>query len=231
MSTSVIEVVNRQILRWQKQGEVSRRQLTEKLGSKPMIAISSAYGSRGWKIGQAVAEQLGFDFFDRELVERIAAAANVRQKLVESLDERAQDWITEYISKQFETEVFTASDFLRHLSRVMLAISQHGRAVVMGRGSQFILKPDTTLRVRTIAPLPHRIRWIAEEEGIDEPEARAVVLRRDSERAAFSLLHFNHNVTDAEHYDVVLNTAVLPLAAAAEIVVRTYQLRFAEPPA
>lgn len=226
MAGSVEAVVNRQILKWEQASRATTRELREMLGSKPLITLSSAYGSRGWEVGRQVAEMLDFDFFDRELVEKIAASANVRQRLVESLDERAQDWITEHITRQFEQEVFSTSDFLRHLSRVVLTISQHGRAVVVGRGSQFILRPESTLRVRTTAPLDARIRAVAELDGLGAPDARALVLRRDAERAAFARLHFNHDVSQPEHYDLVLNTAALDPAQAAELVHRAFALRF-----
>jgi len=228
VTTSITDVVNRQILKWEQAAQASKRQGAEFLGSKPMISVSSAYGSRGWDIGKRAAERLGFDFYDRELVEQVASSANVRQKLVESLDERAQDWITEYISKQFEREVFTSSDFLHHLCRVLLTIAQHGRAVIMGRGSQFILKPETTLRVRTIAPLNWRIRWVADAEGVSELEARALVLRKDAERASFSLLHFNSGIAEPEHYDLLLNASSLAIEALAELVSHTFTLRFGE---
>jgi cytidylate kinase len=228
MRSNTMEILNRQILKWEKRRQESDKQTSPAKTQKPMITISSAYGSQGWNVGKIVGEVLGFDVYDREIVERIAASANVRDKMAESLDERVQDWISEYISHQFENYSFTSSDFLRHLSKVVLAIGLHGEAVIIGRGSQFILKPETTLRVRTTAPLEVRIRCISEIENLSEKDTRAVVLHKDAERAAFCRLHFNKDITDPNHYDLMLNTSTMTLKQHADIITYTFLSRFGQ---
>jgi cytidylate kinase len=221
------EIFSRQILKWEKRREVSEQQkhaLTK--NQKPVITISSAYGSQGWKVGKMVADLLGFDFYDRELVEQIAASANVREKIAASLDDREQGWISAYISEKFDNYSFTHSDFLRHLSRVVLSIGQHGEAVIVGRGSQFILKPQYVLRIRTIAPFELRLKTVIESEGLDASEARAAVLRKDAERSAFCRLHFNVDVADPHHYDLILNTSALSIEQNADFVVYVFLSRF-----
>jgi cytidylate kinase len=191
-----------------------------------MVTISSAYGSFGQEIGSRVADLLGFDLYDRELVEQIAANAHVRQKTVQSLDDRVRDWITEHVASQFENEVFTASDFLQHLSTVVLALGRHGEAVIVGRGAQFILDPEATLRVRTTAPLDTRFRTVARSEEIEILDARSLVLRKDAERAAFSRLHFNLAVGDPDLYDLIINTAGGPLERHADLISYAFLLKF-----
>lgn len=226
MASNITAVVNRQVLKWERESRAAGSALRQQIERRPMVTVSSAFGSEGWSVGRIVAQRLEYDFFDRELVEKIAASANVRQRLVESLDERAQDWITEHITRQFEKEVFTSGDFLRHLCRVTLTIAQHGAAVLVGRGGQFILDAGSTLRVRTTAPLEARVKRTAEADGLEPLDARARVLRKDAERASFTVLHFNRSVDDPAHYDLVINMSTLDAEQAAALVLRAFELRF-----
>ena len=220
---SITEIINVQALQWEHRRRTSQQAVPHQ---QPVITVSSEYGSQGQQIAHAVAQKLSFDLFDRELLDRVVASANASRRLVESLDNRVRDWITEFITGQFDAQQFTSGDYLRHLSRVILAIGHHGRSVLIGRGSQFILDPRYTLRVRTIAPLPVRIAYVAKTENLTEKEARAEILRRTADRAAFCRLHFDRDVANAEHYDVTINTAALSIEVNAEIVVHAYQARF-----
>jgi cytidylate kinase len=225
MTRSISTIIDRQARRWEQRPPVSgplRR------SQQPVITISSAYGSMGATIGKMVAEQLELDRFDRELVDRIAESARVRQRIVASLDDRQQDLISEFIAGQFSQSAFTSSDYMRHLCRVMLTIGQHGRAVIIGRGAQLILQPARTLRVRTVAELEARIARIAEHQELTRDEARSEVLRRDAERQAFCRLHFNRDVMDPLCYDLVINTTYSGPEQAAGAIRHAFEARFPE---
>ena len=225
MTKSITALINTHALRWEERRRASHRKAAPD-PLEPTITISSEYGSAGPRFGLAVADQLGFDFYDHELLDRIATSANASRTVVESLDNRVLDWITEFISNQFEQQNFTSGDFLRHLSRVVLALGHHGKAVIMGRGAQFILDPHVTLRIRTIAPLATRIAYVSQTDNLTEKEARASIARKTAERKAFCRLHFDRDVSDPEHYDLIINTASTPLQLSADFVVQAFHARF-----
>lgn len=226
MTSSIAEIIDRQIRRWEQERRAARNDLPGQ-GQQPAITISSAHGARGWHLGQRVADSLGFQLYDRELIEKIALSAHVRQRVVETVDDRAQDWISAYVVSQFENHDFTEGDFLRHLSKVVLVLGHHGRAVIIGRGAHFILDPAATLRVRTVAPLEFRIRAVLEDDHLgSEREARRTLEARDAERSTFARHHFGRDITSPEHYDLVLNTATASIPQLATVVRTAYLVRF-----
>jgi hypothetical protein len=227
MSRSIDQLVNERFQRWMaEQSAAGRKPKAEKVEQQPMIVFSREYGGRGAEIGQATADRLRFEFHAQELVHEIARRARVRQKLVESLDERAQDRIEQWVSEMMEGGVFAPSDYLRNLSKVIVALGRHGRGVIIGRGAHFILDPRRTLRVRAYAPLEVRVARIAEREELSLVEARAKTLRVDSERIAFYRQHFNVDVSDPLHYDLLLNTSTLSVEVCVELVIRAFKDRF-----
>lgn len=220
----VEQLVLRRVMQWEEQAK--RAPHPGASAQQPVITISRSCAARGLEVGRRVAQRLGLNLYDRELVEQIAEHAQVREKVVESLDDRLRDRISNWVGEQFERHHFSYSDYLRNLSRVVLTIAEQERAVIVGRGAHFMLRPERTLRVRLDAPLERRIEHLIATRGMSEREARAEVLRVDAERAAFVRRHFAANVADSDHYDLLLNTAALDEDLCADLVAEAFRRRF-----
>ncbi|MGH8311193.1 MAG: AAA family ATPase, partial [Steroidobacteraceae bacterium] len=182
-----------------------------------MICISRQFGALGGELGRQVAERLGFGFYGQELVDEIAKQAHVRRKVVESLDERVQTGIRQWVDELMVLREFAPSDYLRNLSQVVVTLGRHGRSVVIGRGAFLILDRASTLTVRCYAPIEWRIAQVAERHNLTRANAHALLLRVDGERAAFYRAHFNADISDPEHFDLLLNVSKTPLETCAEI--------------
>ncbi len=228
MPSTVEQLVNRMVLTWERrQRSEEETEAQEEPRQSPVITISRDHATgQGRQLAQMVASRLGFEVVGRDLVEAIAAEARVRQQVVESLDEHVRSKIQEYITGEFESGGMTGSEYLSHLSRIVLTLGQHGRVIIVGRGAQFILDPHRTLRVRLTAPLEERIRQVARKRQITERDARAEILFEDSQRAAFCHQHFNRDIARPEEYDLILNYSTLHLELCAEIVERAFRSRF-----
>jgi cytidylate kinase len=228
MIGSIDQFVNQQILRWQEQRRIADRKRLEGEFQQPTICISREYGARGAAMGRLVAERLGFRYYSQELIHDIAEAAHVRKQVVESLDERVQDGISEWVAGLIKRGVFAPSDYLRNLSKVVLTLANHGKGVIIGRGAHFILDRQTTLRVRVIAPLETRVARIAERDGLSDDKAKATILRIDAERVAFNKQHYGADLADPVNYDLVVNAGTLGLEGAADVTVAAFRSRFGQ---
>jgi cytidylate kinase len=99
-------------------------------------------------------------------------------------------------------------------------------AVLLGRGSPFILAEERTLRVLVVAPRPWRIQRRIEETGSSEAEATEQIERDDESRQRFLRTDFKVEPDDPRLYDLVVNTASLGIEGAAELIVQGLRLRF-----
>ena len=226
MIGSIDHFVDQQILLWQEERRIRERKGVEGNVQRPTICISRQYGARGAAMGRLVADRLGFRFYSDELIHDIAEAAHVRQQVVESLDERVQDGIAEWVAGLIKRGVFAPSDYLRNLSKVVLTLGRHGKGVIIGRGAHFLLDGNTTLRVRVIAPLDARVARVAARDGLSEADARAKVTRIDDERVAFNRQHYNADIRDPNNYDLVVNAGTLGVEGASAQTVAAFQFRF-----
>ncbi|MCX5795889.1 MAG: cytidylate kinase-like family protein [Elusimicrobia bacterium] len=201
---NIDKIIAEQVKRW----EASRPGPAAERRREPVISISRLPGCNGRALAEELARKLKFDFFGRELLHQVAESAHLSETILNTVDEKDLPMITEWIQSLF-LERYLTGDYFRHLSKVLMAIAEHGRAVILGRGAGFILKPELCLRVLLVAPLEERVAVVARRDKVSRDEAMRQVVHRESERRAFIQRHFHAQLLDPVHYDMVLNTAGL----------------------
>jgi cytidylate kinase len=221
MSRSIEALVEHQVRRW----ELSRRSSVSE-PPRPCVTLSRPLGAGAAELGQRVADMLGFPFFNKELVEWIARRSGHREHLVAGVDERIRNAIDRFVTDGFARERFTETDYLRQLVRIMATLGELGGAVILGRGSQFILPAERTLRALVVAPQSERVERLRKRESITAAEAEEAIQRADAGRRAFLVYHFHREPDDPGSYDLTVNTGFLSLEDAATLLATAYRLRF-----
>jgi cytidylate kinase len=194
---------------------------SERKEEKPgisVVTLSREPGSGGRIIAARLAEKLGIDIFHQEVIHEMAESAHVSEQLLETLDEKGlstlEDWISSLVNKHY----LWPDLYLQHLMKVIGTIGKHGRAVIVGRGANFILPPEKRFRLRIVAPQAWRINNVAKEYDISAEDAKRRVMRTESDRRAFIRKYFNAEIADPTNYDLVINTAVLGVDDAVKVI-------------
>jgi cytidylate kinase len=208
----------KQRFEWQNRKALSTRQPPKKLG--PYISISRELGSGGTEISHLLAEKLGWQHYDREIIEAIATKSHVREELVARFDEHIQSELDTYLQNLFTNQLLDNTHYLHHLTRVLIGIAQYGNAVILGRGANFILPPEKGLRIRVVAPLEVRKQRLMQMQAYDEKQALHEIAQRDKERNEFFSHNFRCKPNDPCAYDVVINTGQIGIEAAADFIAR-----------
>ncbi len=220
------KLASRQVRLWEQTVDKPGVGKTEAV--RPCITISKEPGSCGVELAHRISKRLGWHVFDRDLVESIAKQADVRAEMVELFDQKTQDDIHNWVVTLLDRFALGTDEYFKHLVTVITTIGRHGHAVVLGRGSSFILSSDKTLRIRVVASFEHRAQVVAEQMRITRREAGKVVDQQDAERAAFIQRYFHHSVTEPENYDLMLNTGTISLEVAESITIHALQSKFAK---
>ncbi len=119
--------------------------------------------------------------------------------------------------------------YITTISAIILELAEKGSVIVVGRGSQIILKDwPGALHTYVAAPLDLRIERIATRDGLSSEDAAKAVHESDKSRHAFYRKFFKIDVDDPNVYDLVLNTARLSYEAAADLIAAA--ARSKEPP-
>jgi cytidylate kinase len=186
------------------------------------IAIAREAGAGASLIAAELGKRLGWTVYDRDLVEVIAREMGLRSSLLESVDERHVGWVTEgleqFVSSTAPVSNVSESAYVHHLIQTVRALGVHGECIVVGRGASAILPPETTIRVRVVAPFEDRVAYMAELRGLTREAAAREVRSLDAERVRFVRDHFFKDVLDPRHVDLVLNTSRVSLAGCVDII-------------
>ncbi|MGN0374260.1 MAG: cytidylate kinase-like family protein, partial [Butyrivibrio sp.] len=109
---------------------------------KKIITISREFGSGGRFIGEKLAGRLGFAFYDREIIERVAGETGLSEKYISQRGEYApKNSIFSYSFVGRDTQGGSVDDYIYQAQRIVIQdIAEKGNCVIVGRCSDFILK-------------------------------------------------------------------------------------------
>ena len=211
---SIPQIVEEQVQRWQ----IQRKEKTEETAIAPVVTVSREPGSGGRIVAQSLSTRLGFEVFHQEVLHEMAERAEVSKQLLATLDERGLSILEDWISSLVYDRHLWPDQYLQHLMNVVGTIGKHGRAVVVGRGANFILPPEQRFRVRITASQKLRIENVARNFDLSQADAKRRVIKTESNRKAFIRKYFNADIADPTNYDIVINTDTLTVDNAVDII-------------
>ena len=213
---SITQFVKQQIRKWES-GPAEKDRRPE--AHIPVITVSMKPGSGGSLVAQEVADRLGFDYFHRDIIQGIAKSAKIRASVIDTLEKERLSGIEDFISSLYKDQYLYPGIYMQHLVKVVNTIADHGRAVIVGRGANFILPPEERFSVRVVAPLEIRIQNVARAYKVSAEKARKRVIGRESRRSAFIRKSYNADISDPENYDLTINTGRMGIETAVEAVI------------
>jgi cytidylate kinase len=201
-----------------------------KLSYGPYLLISREKGAGGSAVAQLAGKRLGWQVFDKEIVDAIAQEAHVRRELIESLDERDRTTIQDAVARLLDPQPMETAGYLAHLHQILLTLGHQGDVVIVGRGAEYVLPSQFGLRARMVARVEVRVRRIASEGDLSLKAARVEVESSDHERRTLARRHFQQDVGNPLNQDLTVNTAELTVEAATEVVLAAVQRKLAVQP-
>jgi cytidylate kinase len=213
-SRTIHQIVDEQVARWRVPDRSGR---STALG-KSVVTLSREPGSGGRMVAERLAKKLDWDFFDKDIINRVAESVNMSTAIVETLDEKEQSMLSHWITGLVNRQHLWPDQYQQHLMKVLATIGRHGRAVIVGRGANFILPRDHCVRVRIIAPRDLRVDSVAHWFHVSEEEADRRIARSEANQKAFGYQFFNAGIDDPTQYDLVLNTGSLGIDGAVDVI-------------
>lgn len=196
------------------------------------VTVSREYGSGGGEVAQRLAQRLGWELVDHEILVRIAQELGISELEAEEHDERAESLVHYLIDSMrvlqpamfaMETSpLLTNMRLYREaLTKVVEAAVTRGHVVIVGRGSQVLLaNRRDVLHTRIVAPVELRVRYVMQREGLSQSEAEARIQMKDHDRERYLQAQYRRQSNDATLYDVVINSGVLDLDTVTDLLYR-----------
>ena len=215
----------------------------------PVITIARQFGAGGESVGHTVAQRLHAEFVDKGIVAEVARRLEMPENEVEQNDESPGSFLNRLLASLGAASVeFTGppevaawtppyNDPAFDPRRAILQITQEvireaartGNAVIVGRGSAYILREEPgATHVFLRASQEFRLQLACELLDIGEDEARKRMKTTDANRSAYIKQVYGHDWSHPGHYDLVLDTGRLGLEGAAEAILAAVKARAAQ---
>jgi len=197
-----------------------------------VITISRQFGAGAMALGKKLADKYGYTLASREIVQSIADKAKVSTDFVLSVEKEAgtrlSRFMTRIISSRGIASKILRDDsgyideklYLDYLVLTVVQIADEGNVVIMGRGSQYILRthPDT-YHILLVDDTENRVARVAKRENTSREQAARLVAQQDKRR-----LSLYHQLGKQDYdrpglYHLVLNMSRLSLDKAFGLVV------------
>ena len=179
---------------------------------KNVIAIGRQFGSGGHDIGKVLAEKLGYDFYDAEIIQMTAGTTGYLPEFVKKNEEIMTNSLLYDLVNQMYLNIDRQDEapkdkIFEAECQVVRDLAKKGNCVIVGRCADYVLRNSgNCLKVFFSAPLVSRIRRVAQRQNISEGEAKATVQKNEKLRADNYRYYTRRMWGAAGNFDLSLNT-------------------------
>lgn len=206
-----------------------------------VVCISRTTAAGGEDVGQLLAQRLDFRYVDEQIIRRAAQQAQVDPALVARAEHR-QPLLRRLLEKMPRGADVAgmvamatvpvraaaspapgpradAADLRAMIQATIHEVAGAGQAVIVAHAASMALANVAgVLRVLVTASADTRVRRVAERERLVHEEAERRIATSDRERREYFQRFYKLPEELATHYDLVVNTDVLTIAQAADVV-------------
>lgn len=179
-----------------------------------IITISREFGSGGRELGKRLADVLGFDYYDKEIISTIASNEDLDENFVNNtLEESAWDSFSLTFHSSFgNMSIYNnQTNLLLEQTKVIEKIAQRGNdCIIIGRNADVILQDYNPFNIFVCADMQAKIdRCIErapENENLTRKEIEKKIKNIDKNRANTRDIITDSPWGDRKAYHLIVNT-------------------------
>lgn len=203
-----------------------------------VITIGRQFGSGGRYVGRLLAEKLGVPFYDKELLSEAAKNSGICEEIFEEHDEKPTRSLLFSLVTGMQSHMAAGNFYmdmpLNH--KIFLAqfdairrIASEGSCVIVGRCADYVLRenPDA-VSIFVKGDMESKIARAVKYYGIEEDKAEERIRKADKQRASYYNYYATATWGDVDNYDLVVDTGVLGVEGAVELIAKFLELREAK---
>ena len=193
------------------------------------VTIGRQYGSGGHEIARQMAQRLGIEYYDKELITQAARESGMSEQLFEHMDEQATSSLFyslvmgTYSSPKgilgMSTRPLT-DQLYQFQAKVMKEAVEKGNCLFVGRCADYILRDHPRLRrIFVYADMESRKKRLVEVYGHPEEGLERTLRQADKKRANYYDYYTERRWGEAKNYDLCVNIAILGMEGTTEFLV------------
>ena len=186
-----------------------------------IVTIGREHGSNGRDIALALAEQLQYRCYDKEIVDKAAETSNFSKEVLHSYDEkRVAPYIVTMphfvgLNEGFRLNMQLASAQFQAIRD----LADEGNCIFVGRCADYVLRSrEDLVRIFLMADMPYRIKTVMERKNLTRDQAKKLIKEVDKDRSSYYRYYTDQTWGDSGCYDLCLNVGRVGIEGAAEVI-------------
>ncbi len=186
-----------------------------------IVTIGRQHGSNVRDIARALAKEMGYACFDKEIVDTAAENSSFSKEILHSYDEkRVSPYIVPVphylgLNESFRLNMQVASAQFEAIR----SLAEQGDCIFVGRCADYVLRKEPELlRVFIMADEDFRINTMMEKQGLNESEARRLIRQVDKDRASYYRYYTDQIWGERENFDLILNSAKIGVDGCVKLI-------------
>ncbi|MBR6216950.1 MAG: cytidylate kinase-like family protein [Eubacterium sp.] len=204
------------------------------MGKKRIITIGRQFGSNGRNIGKLIAEKLGVQCYDKELLQIAAKNSGVCEELLQNLDEKPnKSFLYSVVMDPYAFAYnFNNNNYTTNINQqafqatfdTIKDLAERESCVIVGRCSDYILRErDDVLNVFIYAPLEARIKTVSERyPALTENKIKDQITKEDKARASYYNYYSSKKWGKMESYHLSIDSSILTIDKAADMIIEVF---------
>ena len=204
---------------------------------KVIITIARQFGSGGKTIGKMLADELGFKFYEREIIKMASDESGISEELFGEVDEKTGTLSRIHLPKVYtgglfspQSSSFTSEQNLfNYQAKIIKEVADEGNCVIIGRCADFVLKDyPNMMSVFVHADRDFCKKMALERVSVPENEIGKYIDRIDKYRGAYYKAYTGHEWYDLRNFDLCLNSGKLGFEKCVDEIKAYMNVRFAD---
>ena len=179
-----------------------------------VITISREYGSGGRQIGEQLAKELGFAFYDKDLLKIVAEKSGIDEEVIRKADEEAANPLfATYYPPHLDPGSLNDRVFKMQADLIKEKAATEN-CVIVGRCGNYVLEDaENAVHVFIYADEDAKVTRTMERHQISRDEAEKRIKKMDKQRRAYYQYYTEWKWARTEGFDIMLNSSALGVDA------------------
>ena len=178
-------------------------------GKRVVITISREYGSGGRYVGRLLADKMGINFYDKDIINMVSEESGLGVNYIINSEQKL---VSAKFASNNDDRIFISYE------KVIKKIA-HDSCVIIGRCADYILRKDkSAVRVFLYSDMDSKVKRCVKYYGVSKDSAVHTIMKTNKERAKHYKYYTDREWNDFNNYDLVINVDSLGVEKTASVI-------------
>lgn len=187
--------------------------------NKFTLTITREFGSLGRSIAKELAEELGVELYDRDIVEKVAKQLNMPVSTISNEEERSKH---SFLARMFP--LGTDEEYMQDIifdtqKNIILDLASKSSCILVGRCSDYLLEHrEDNINIFIYAPYEKRLENCVNILGMSKSEAKKMIASVDKARNTYHKKYAGYLPNDAKHKHLMIDSSLLGVKGTSHLI-------------